>query len=197
LRSYGIYNKNRLLSEYGGAYGVKTGYTNKAGYCFVGSAQRDGLRLISVVLASGWGAGGREQKWIDTKRVLNYGFGEFRHEDVVCGGEVMGDVKVTRSREDSVGVKYAHGLRLPLTEDEKADMRVEVRLPDSIRAPITEGDVIGEADVIINGGLYATIDILAVGSAERHDFKTSLEKVLKAFLGLGTVNDVGLTLPDF
>ena len=77
LRTYDIMNKNRLLNEFSGANGVKTGFTNKAGYCFVGSAERNGLKLISVVLASGWGQKGSEQKWVDTKRVLGYGFGEF------------------------------------------------------------------------------------------------------------------------
>ena len=52
---------------------AKTGYTGKAGYCFVGAAKQNGMQLISVVLASGWGARKRT-KWVDTKRLMNYGF---------------------------------------------------------------------------------------------------------------------------
>ncbi len=62
LRSYTVNNKNRLLSSYKGGNGVKTGYTNLAANCFVGSAKRGETELISVVLQAGWGATGREQK---------------------------------------------------------------------------------------------------------------------------------------
>ncbi|MCL2415667.1 MAG: D-alanyl-D-alanine carboxypeptidase, partial [Defluviitaleaceae bacterium] len=64
--TYNIINKNRLLREFDGANGVKTGYTGKAGHCFVGSALRDEMQLISVAFACGWGQRGKEQKWIDT-----------------------------------------------------------------------------------------------------------------------------------
>ncbi len=66
-RKYSVTNKNRLLHEYTGANGVKTGYTGRAGHCFVGAARRGDMQLISVVLGSGWGDKGRSQKWIDTK----------------------------------------------------------------------------------------------------------------------------------
>ena len=83
LRSYDLYNKNRLLNEFQGANGVKTGFTGKAGHCFVGSAKRGDMQLISVVLASGWGTQGKEQKWIDTKRILSYGFEKYHYENII------------------------------------------------------------------------------------------------------------------
>jgi D-alanyl-D-alanine carboxypeptidase (penicillin-binding protein 5/6) len=197
LRTYSIVNRNRLLNEFDGAYGVKTGFTNKAGYCFAGSAERGGMKLISVVLASGWGAKGSEQKWIDTKRVLGYGFGEFKYEEVIDETVNMGRIAVGRSRLDSLPLKYAEGLTIPLSYDEKAAMRVEIELPESVKAPVSEGDVVGLAKIIVNDEVYAEINILAVGSAERHDFKTSLEKVLGAFLGLASVDEIKVILPEF
>ncbi|MBR6543716.1 MAG: D-alanyl-D-alanine carboxypeptidase, partial [Anaerotignum sp.] len=62
-----VTNADRFLREYDGALGVKTGYTNKAGHCFVGAAERDDVLFISAVLGSGWGNSGKEQKWKDTK----------------------------------------------------------------------------------------------------------------------------------
>jgi len=196
LRTYNIINKNRLLNEFSGANGVKTGFTNKAGYCFVGSAERDGMKLISVVLASGWGQKGSEQKWVDTKRVLNYGFGEFEFEQIIDINVGAGEITVERSRTDVMTARYAEGLRVPLSEEEKATMNVEVNIPETIKAPILKGDIIGTARIIIAGEVYAEIPILADDSAERHDFKTSLEKVLKAFLELGSVEEINVVLPE-
>ncbi|MCL1924984.1 MAG: D-alanyl-D-alanine carboxypeptidase [Defluviitaleaceae bacterium] len=79
-RSYSLVNKNRLLDEVQGAYGVKTGFTGLAGHCFVGSVKRD-LNLITVVLGSGH-AGNRKQKWLDTKELLNHGFKTFKNVEV-------------------------------------------------------------------------------------------------------------------
>lgn len=53
--SCSVTNADRFLQEYSGALGIKTGYTNRAGHCFVGAAERDGVRLVSAVLGSGWG----------------------------------------------------------------------------------------------------------------------------------------------
>ncbi len=60
--TYTVENKNKLLGSYEGANGVKTGYTNKAGQCFIGAAKRGEMQLITVVLASGWGDVGKERK---------------------------------------------------------------------------------------------------------------------------------------
>ena len=76
-KSYSIVNKNQLLNTYNGAIGIKTGFTGKAGHCFVGAAKRDDVTLVSVVLASGWGTAGKAKKWQDTVKILNYGFDNY------------------------------------------------------------------------------------------------------------------------
>ena len=65
-----VTNADRFLQEYSGALGIKTGYTNRAGHCFVGAAERDGVRLVSAVLGSGWGDVGKQKKWTDTKALM-------------------------------------------------------------------------------------------------------------------------------
>lgn len=75
--SCSVTNADRFLQEYSGALGIKTGYTNRAGHCFVGAAERDGVRLVSAVLGSGWGDAGKQKKWTDTKALMDYGFAVF------------------------------------------------------------------------------------------------------------------------
>ncbi len=184
--TYTIINKNRLLHEYNGANGIKTGFTGKAGHCFVGSAKRDDMQLISVVLASGWGEKGKEQKWRDTKAILNYGFDNFKFYDIVKEGADAGSIAVRRAREESVKCYIAEGLRLPLSADEADCIRIDITLPDQITAPVTAGNPIGLAEVFIKGELYAQIEVRASDSIKRHDFETYFRKIFDAWTGMGT-----------
>jgi len=193
--SYSITNKNRLLHEFEGANGVKTGYTGKAGYCFVGAAKRDGMQLISVVFASGWGAKGKEQKWIDTKRILNYGFDNFANELIIEGGTKAGTMEITRSRTQSMELYYGDSVIFPIKSDD--DISIVPFFPASIQAPIGENYEVGEGRIYIGEDYFTATPILTSAAADRHDLKTSLEKVLREFFRLGTDRDIEITLPEF
>jgi D-alanyl-D-alanine carboxypeptidase (penicillin-binding protein 5/6) len=195
LRTYHFDNFNRLLREYGGANGVKTGFTGKAGHCFVGAAKRGEMQLISVVLASGWGGRGRAMKWTDTKEILDYGFDHYGYETIILMGDLAGDVPVTRSRSASVTQIYGAGLRAPINQAEKQGIQIKIMSPDFIPAPVKQGDMVGKAQILINGALYAEISLIAKQDISRHDLKTSLEKVIGAWLSQGSDAEVRVTLP--
>ncbi|MCL2702100.1 MAG: D-alanyl-D-alanine carboxypeptidase [Defluviitaleaceae bacterium] len=196
-RTYFIHNKNRLLSEYSGANGIKTGFTGKAGYCFVGSAKRDDLWLISVVLGSGWGGRGREQRWADTRQLLNYGFNNYSVETILHEGNTAGSVGIERSKTPAVSVVYDETVKFPLTAQEKERIRLFPDLPGSVRAPVNIGDKIGVCSIYLDDEKLAEIDVLAAGAASRHDLKTSMEKVISALLEIFTVDEIAITLPEF
>jgi len=196
-RNYSMVNKNRLLREFDGANGVKTGFTGKAGHCFVGAAKRDGMQLISVVLASGWGDKGRAQKWVDTKAILNHGFKNFDYEIILQDGQPAGDISVTRSRTTSVDYIYGSGLTAPLSKEEKEQIEIKMEIPKSIPAPVAKDQNIGKASVYVKGRLFADIELVAAEEALRHDFKTSLEKVLTQWLSQGSEMPLQLILPEF
>ena len=195
-RGYTINNKNRLLSEYQGANGVKTGFTNKAGHCFVGAAKRGDMQLISVVLASGWGDKGRAQKWRDTKEVLDYGFGSYEYETIIIADALAGEMPVTRSRSESVDYIFSDGVKIPLNPKEKEAISVELYVPESIQAPVEAGQVMGSARVYIDEALYCEVVLTATEAATRHDFKTSLEKVINAYFRQMTGKPVEVVLPE-
>jgi D-alanyl-D-alanine carboxypeptidase (penicillin-binding protein 5/6) len=196
-RGYTVINKNRLLHEYSGANGVKTGFTSKAGHCFVGAAKREDMQLISVVLASGWGDQGKRMKWVDTKEVLNYGFNSFEYETVVLSGAQAGHVPVTRSRTETIHYVYDETVTLPLNQNEKERVSIEKSVPDDIRAPIQLNETVGSAKVYINDELFCEIKLTAADYAIRHDLKTSLEKIINGWLGQGTNKKVKVVLPEF
>ena len=194
--SYNINNKNRLLNEYEGAMGVKTGYTGKAGHCFVGAARRGDLQLISVVFASGWGSVGKEQKWIDTKRILSFGFDNFENEEVVNRGDFAGRLEITRSRTPDVGLYYGRSVVMPINRNAQEEVTLVPFFPASLQAPVSANQLVGSGRVYVNGDFFAEVPIFTDQGADRHDLKTSLEKVLIEFLRLGTNEKLKIYLPD-
>ena len=191
-RSYSFINKNRFLYEYEGANGVKTGFTNKAGHCFVGAALHGDMELITVVLLSG-----KSARWADTKGMMNYGFTNFKYRGIAKTGWRAGIVPVTRSRSKMMECVFGGDVMLPLRSDEADCVKIERHLPEIVIAPVEKGDVLGEADVSVNGQLLARVPLTAASGVERHDFKTSIEKVLNCAARLSTQADVKIVLPEF
>ena len=182
-RTFTAYNKNRLLNEYDGAIGVKTGFTGKAGQCFVGAAQRDGVTLISVVLASGWGSAGKQQKWIDTKRLLNYGFENYHKEQIIAKGTDVATVKILHSKEGEVMAQTCEDGFAMLNNEEKNNLKTSARLIRSVEAPVKKGQVLGEITVETSTGeVVFTSDLTAKEDVLRHDLRTSAEKTIKLWL---------------
>ncbi|MDR1689623.1 MAG: D-alanyl-D-alanine carboxypeptidase [Clostridiales bacterium] len=178
-RTYEITNLNRFLHEYNGAIGVKTGFTSKAGHCFVGAAKRGDMQLISVVLASGWGTRGREQKWRDTKQILNYGFDFFEYKDIIKEGDLLGQVLVTRSKTETLPLRFAEGFQAITDGGETITITWEAA--GQLKAPVKKGVWAGVAKIYADNQLLGEVKLLTAKQAQRHDFKTSCEKIFKAF----------------
>lgn len=164
-RQYHATNADRFLREYQGAMGVKTGYTNKAGHCFVGAAERDGIRLVTAVLGSGWGNTGKEKKWTDTKELMNYGFATFFPYEVVKAGQSCGQIPVLHSQIGEVGTVLKEGYKGLFSKEEQGNIKIQITLPESIEAPIQAGQQLGNAQLILGDELLREIPILADRSA--------------------------------
>ncbi|MGE4214936.1 MAG: D-alanyl-D-alanine carboxypeptidase family protein [Anaerotignaceae bacterium] len=182
-RNFTAYNKNRLLNEYDGAIGVKTGFTGKAGQCFVGAAERDGVRLISVVLGSGWGSAGKQQKWLDTKRLLNYGFGNYHMKQIISNGTEVGTVKILHSKEGEVMAQTCEDGFAMLNDEEKSSLKTSARLIECVEAPVKKGQVLGEITVRTSTGEVLFIsELTAKEDVLRHDLRTSAKKTINLWL---------------
>lgn len=182
-RRFEFYNKNRLLREYEGALGVKTGFTGKAGNCFAGAAKRNGMTLISVVLASGWGSLGKERKWSDTKALLDYGFENFKTEKVIEKGINTGTVTVLHSKEGYVDTETLSDGYACISKEEKENLKTVFNTYKSVEAPVKKGDVLGTAEVFTSSGeKLCETEIISCQSIERHDFYESIKKVIKNWI---------------
>lgn len=181
-KSYYIPNTNRLLSEYEGANGIKTGLTNKAGHCFVGSAQRNGVKLISVVLASGWGTKGKAQKWIDTKAILNYGFENYKPQNIIEKGKVACEFNISNSPiAQKSKLIYGQELSLILSEQEKQNIKIELDIPEIVKAPIYKNQKLGTAKIFINNQNIKDIDLYTTENIKEYKFEDWFNKVIDFF----------------
>lgn len=181
--TYSFVNKDRLLSEYEGAIGMKTGFTGKAGHCFVGAANRGDITLVSVVLASGWGTAGKSRKWIDTKALLNYGFNNYKKYSIINGSEKM-NISIDKAEKEIAELKYEDSVDLLLSENEKANLKIENELPQNITAPINYGDSEGIGKIYTGNTLLKTVKIISAENIEKIGVEYNIKKLINQWLKL-------------
>lgn len=170
--SYSIYNHDRFLKEYHGALGIKTGFTGKAGHCFAGAAKRNGLTLISVVFASGWGSAGKEAKWRDTKVLMDHGFNNYRYEQILNKGAFVREVNVINGDKKTLRLIIAEDMGTALKNNEKYN--ISCNIPTAVYAPIKAGQTVGAAKISINGECIANIPIIAETDVKKLGFWDNL-----------------------
>ena len=175
-------NADRFLKEYSGALGIKTGYTNKAGHCFVGAAEREDVLLISTVLGSGWGTGGKEKKWTDTKALMEYGFDTFHPYEAVPKGTVLGEVKLIDSPMEQVETVLEEGYTALFSEEEIENLRLETDLPKEVQAPVEKGERLGKATLWLGEEKLAEIDLLAEEGAPTFTLMERLYRLAENWL---------------
>jgi len=174
-RSFSVTNKNKFLYMMDGAIGVKTGFTGKAGYCFVGAIKRPDRTLVSVVLGCGWPPN-KNLKWTETKRIMTYGLENFEKKQIF-EDKKFNPVYVEDGQTEFVGLKISGDLNLLLGKDEK--VHIEYNLPEYLTAPVIKGQQVGSAKYYINGNLYTEIPIYTTDESKKIDFNFCLIKIIK------------------
>ena len=162
---------NWLLHWYEGITGLKTGFTNLAGFGVTATASRDGLDLVAVVM----GAAGKRSSLGEASRLLDRGFETYRIvEPLRAGAEVGGQVSVSSGSEPFFRGRAADGIRLLVSREEAEALSVEVRLPGQVRAPVTQGQVVGAVVVTRGAEEVARVDVLAPRNIESVGFLDGL-----------------------
>ena len=177
-RSCNVYNKDAFLNQMSGAFGIKTGFTGNAGYCFVGALKSDGRTFISVVLGSGWPSA-RTYKWKDTRKLMEYGINNFFEQKIFTTVEEYKSVEVTDGIGDSVGTRIEGELSMLISSSD--EVKVVYELEDSVKAPVYENDKLGKAIVYVNGERVALFPITASGDVKLVGFNWFLKELMKAF----------------
>ena len=173
--TFGLTNTNKLIKWYEGATGLKTGSTGKALYCLSGTAERDGLHLIAVVMA----APDFKIRFQETMKLLDYGFANYSARKGLPAGEKMGKISVTKGMEDSVDAVVKEETAFLVKKDDGKEWETKTEILPFLAAPVEKGEKVGELLYLINGETVGRTDLVAEDTVEKADIGTMLERMLK------------------
>ena len=174
---FGLTNTNKFLKQYTYANGLKTGYTSLAKYCISATAAKDSLQLITVLMAEP----DIKSRVKDLQTCMDYGFSRCKlYEDP--NDDPLTPIPVAHGKTDTLSITYDGPMEY-LDTDGRDLSAVEktLSLPESIPAPIKEGDIVGEAVYTLNGTLLGSVSIRAAQSVEQADYKFFFLKAVHAF----------------
>ncbi|MBE3574757.1 MAG: D-alanyl-D-alanine carboxypeptidase [Firmicutes bacterium] len=158
-----MYNRNGLLFSYPGADGIKTGYTDAAGYCLAGTAKQDGRRLIAVVMHAASEAARVEQ----TARLLDYGFRSFTPKTVARKGQVVGKVPLPSGARAEVDAVAAAPAYILVPRWSRGSVRSSLTWRKGLDAPVRKGQVVGGLVVRQGNQFSVTVPVVAAQSVSR------------------------------
>ena len=160
-------NKNRLLTDYEGATGIKTGYTKAAGRCLVFGAKRDGLEVIGVVLCCG--------DWFDeAARLMDLGFAKYDFFTAFAKGETVRQVPVVDGVAQTVSVLAGETLAAPLPKGYLPALVLD--LPENLPAGLTAGQEVGTAQLVLEGKVLHSVPLVAGDTIGQRDYGYELER---------------------
>lgn len=149
---------NKLLGAVDWVTGVKTGLTPKAEQCFVGSASRDGVNIVSVLL----GQPVPDVCWTESRALLEYGLSQYRNITLMEEGVTVADAGVPYQLDGRVELVTSGDLGLELHKDESVTTSIVLEKP--LTLPVSEGDVFGQVTLEVEGETVAAVDVVAAQS---------------------------------
>lgn len=171
-------NTNKLLKQYSGTIGLKTGTTSQAGCCITAAAKRDNMTMIAVIL----GAPDSKSRFSDAKKLLDYGFANWELADTSQMTVDLPEVAVTNGMEKKVGA-YVDMIGNVLVEKGKAkDIRVDVDIAESLEAPVTLDQPIGKVTLVLGNEPLASFDICADRNSEKITFSSAFGELFKGLI---------------
>lgn len=139
------HNRNLLLNRDPSADGVKTGYTKSAGYCLIGSANREGMRLIATVT----GTTSRTRRAKEVQSLLTYGFSNYKSIKLAEGGVPVTQIKVFKGDQKQLGIGVFESLYFTAPRDNKIQIMTRMNTPPSIIAPVSSGTEMANIEVLV------------------------------------------------
>lgn len=173
-----LVNTNKLLKSYRGITGLKTGTTGKAGVCISASAERDGLRLIAVVLGS---ASGKE-RFQAASTLLDYGFAHYESAAAALPGDAPQTLPVEHGTAAAVPLNYESPGHCLMPKGEGGALEAVVELPASLSAPVAAGEQVGRIKILHQGTEMCSYPITAAQNVDALSFRYCLLLLAQSLL---------------
>jgi len=157
-RTTDLTNTNRLVRFYDGCDGLKTGSADVPKYCLVSTAQKNGLRLIAVVL----GTPVSQTRFDEARAMMDYGFASYKRVILLQKGDRLGKtVRVHLGIQDEVEAAAGNGVSMLIRPGQEKQLSLEVELPEEVNAPVKQGDTLGVVRVMLAGEIVAKLPAVA------------------------------------
>ncbi len=172
------YNRNKLLWQDKYVDGVKTGHTESAGYCLAASAEKNGMRLISVVL----GTKSERARATESQKLLTFGFRFYETHRLYEAKQELTKARVWKGEVETVPLGLAEDLWITIPRGQYKSLKATMSLDPKIIAPVREGAVYGSVNLDIAGAHYLSRDVVAPKSVADGGFITGLVDEIKMML---------------
>jgi len=159
-------NRNKLLWRDDSSDGVKTGHTQAAGYCLVGSAKRGDMRLITVVA----GSDSDNNRFLASQRLLEYGFRFFATQKVLNANQEYKNINIWGGVKKSLGLGVLEDVSITLPRTSFKDLTVNYNYTNNIQAPIEIGQTIGTLEIVSNDEIVFSTELVALQSIKSKGF---------------------------
>ena len=156
-------NRNSLLFQDRNVDGMKTGYTDVAGYCLVASATREGMRLIAVVM----GTANENARAIEAQKLLTYGFRFYETYELFTGNEVLSSSQVWSGRSNSIDIGVQEQSFITIPRGSEDTLVTALQIDGNLKAPINLGDILGQVTVSLDDQVFYQGDVIALQTIER------------------------------
>ena len=172
--TFGLTNTNKLIQWYDGATGLKTGSTGNALYCLSGTAERDGMGLIAVVMA----APDYKVRFREVMQLLDYGFANYAIEKGREKGYAMGEVPVEKGMTDTVEAVVAEEISVLVPKGKEAQWETKTELLPAVSAPVEAGTKVVELVYLRDGEEVGRVELTAGENVEKANVDTMLRRML-------------------
>jgi D-alanyl-D-alanine carboxypeptidase (penicillin-binding protein 5/6) len=170
-----LVNTNKLIRFYPGANGIKTGFTQNAGYCLAASATKDNTTFISVIL----GSKSSKIRNEDSKKLLDYGFSNYKSKSLNKKGDIIDKISIEKGKKEYAKIKVKDDIDILIKKDNKSDIKKEIKILDTVKAPIKKGDKVGEIIVKSEGDILLKEELIIDKDIKKANILNVFSKLFK------------------
>lgn len=175
-----LVNTNKLIRNYRGMTGLKTGSTSLALYNLSASATRAGLSLIAVIMKGPTGA----IRFSEAQKLLDYGFSNYQYKELAGKYECLKNVTVQKGTEDNLNILFDEDAGVIIKKGENKNIEQIISVPDTLIAPIAKGQKVGEVSYCLDGERITTINIIAEKEIKKISLINFSSKLYKSWFCL-------------
>ena len=173
-----LVNTNKLLKTYNGITGLKTGTTSRAGVCISASAERDGLRLIAVVL----GADSGKERFAAATALLDYGFANYENVTPQMPADAPETISVSHGTAGEIELVYSTPMRFLMPKNAAEPLTSTIELPQKLAAPVEQGTPLGTVQLSSGGEVLASFPISAAQGVDALSFRYCFGRLVDSLL---------------